>query len=93
MMPRALAMPPAATTGTPIRSTTWGTREKVPVSDPSDGRRKEPRCPPASKLEATTTSTPASSNRDGLIGRRRGPDDDNPCFGIPPGSPRAGCHK
>jgi hypothetical protein len=58
--PRASAIPHAVTTGTWTTSATCGTGEKVPVSDSSDDRKKEPRCPPASKPEATTTSTPAS---------------------------------
>ena len=34
----------------------------MPVSDSSDLRRNDPRCPPASKPEATITSTPAFSS-------------------------------
>jgi hypothetical protein len=60
-MPRASPMPPAATTGSLTASTTCGTSAMVPVRESSDGCRKEPRWPPASKPEATITSTPACS--------------------------------
>ena len=57
--PRASPIPPAAMTGKSTTSTTSGTSDSVPVSESSAGRRNDPRCPPASKPEATTASTPA----------------------------------
>ena len=48
--------------GTDTRSATCGTSENVPVSESSDARRNDPRCPPASKPEATITSTFAFCN-------------------------------
>lgn len=53
-MPRPVAMPPAASSGSETAARTWGTSTIVEVSS-------RPLCPPASKPSATTASTPASS--------------------------------
>ena len=56
-IPRASAIPPAATTGTSTASTICGTNAIVPTCAATSLVRNMPRCPPASAPWAMTTST------------------------------------
>ena len=57
-MPRPSAIPPAATTGAPIASTTCGTSAMVPGCESTASVRNMPRWPPASNPCAITASQP-----------------------------------